>query len=219
MLKVVALLLFLGVAVNSKSCDLSNHIRKNKPWKVDPPKNIYGNVTVEQSIVRTWSTYDPEEAINEQINRELFAQYTYMSMAAHFSRDDNFLPGFAKFFKEAAEEEHKHAMMFMEYQNKRGGRVKLQPISQPCNDQWGNGLKAMEEALKLEKVIYRSLRDVHKTATDNDDPQMTDFIEANFLGEQIDSIKLLGNYIGTLKRIGGGLGEYQFDKTTLGGGK
>jgi len=142
-----------------------------------------------------------------------------MSMAAHFSRDDNFLPGFAKFFREAAEEEHKHAMMFMDYQNKRGGRVKLQPIRQPCNDQWGNGLMAMTEALELEKIIYRSLLDVHTAAEEAKDPQMVDFIESNFLGEQVDSIKQLGNYIGTLSRVGEGLGEFQFDKVTLGGGK
>ena len=48
---------------------------------------------------------------------------------------------------------------------------------------------------------------------------MMDFLESNFLNEQIDSIKQLGNYIGTLKRLGKGLGEYQFDKLTLGGGK
>lgn len=48
---------------------------------------------------------------------------------------------------------------------------------------------------------------------------MLDFIESNFLGEQIDSIKQLGNYIGTLKRVGEGLGEFQFDKVTLGGEK
>jgi ferritin heavy chain len=44
-----------------------------------------------------------------------------------------------------------------------------------------------------------------------------DFIEGNFLNQQIESIKILSTYINTLKRVGEGLGEYEFDKTTLGG--
>lgn len=221
----ILLVSFLVAVVNSKSCKLSEHIvKKEHKWKIDPPQNIYGNQSVDESHIRTWKeTKDSktklEESINQQVNRELFAQYTYMSMAAHFSRDDNYLPGFAKFFRESAEEEHKHAMLFMEYQNKRGGRVKLNAIRHPCRDQWGNGLTAMKEALLLEKTIYQSLLDVHKVADDAKDPQMMDFLESNFLGEQIDAIKQLGNYIGTLSRLGDGLGEYQFDKVTLGGGK
>jgi ferritin len=35
------------------------------------------------------------------------------------------LPGFAEFFKNASEEEREHAHLLMDYQNKRGGRVKL----------------------------------------------------------------------------------------------
>lgn len=44
---------------------------------------------------------------------------------------------------------------------------------------------------------------------------MADFLE-HFLEEQVDSIKMLGEYVTTLKRVGPGLGEYMFDKETLG---
>lgn len=217
---VATVVLFLVVAAKEKKdekCNLADYIRSKEKWKIDPPQNIYGNETVSRSIAWTFKNSSLEEAINEQINRELFAHYTYLSMAAHFSRDDNYLPGFVKFFKEAAEEEHKHAMMFMEYQNKRGGRVKLHAIREPCADQWGNGLLALKTALKLEKKIYRSLLDMHDVAEKVHDHQMMDYIEANFLNEQIDSINLLGRHIGSLQRLGDGLGEYQFDKLTLGG--
>lgn len=225
---VAAVFLFLVVAVNSKTkegekCSIADHIQERKetePWTINPHQNIYGNGTAEPriSIVSTWGNNSAlEAAINEQINRELFAHYTYLSMAVHFGRDDNYLPGFAKFFREAAEEEHKHAMMFMDYQNKRGGRVKLHPIKEPCEDEWGNGLMAMKKALKLERIIYTCLINVHNVAENLHDHQMTDYIEANFLNEQIDSINLLGRHIGSLQRLGNGVGEYQFDKLTLGG--
>lgn len=42
-----------------------------------------------------------------------------------------------------------------------------------------------------------------------------DFIEENFLEEQVESIKQFAEYVTNLKRVGEGLGEYQFDKLTL----
>lgn len=53
---------------------------------------------------------------------------------------------------------------------------------------------------------------------------MQDFLESEYLGEQVESIKELSNYVNTLTRLHGpdganyALGEYQFDKVTLGGG-
>ena len=46
----------------------------------------------------------------------------------YFDRDDVALPGFAKYFKDASDEEREHAEKFMKYQNKRGGRIVLQDI-------------------------------------------------------------------------------------------
>ena len=42
--------------------------------------------------------------------------------------------------------------------------------------------------------------------------QMTDFIEGEYLQEQVRSIKEIGDHITNLKRVGSGLGEYMFDK-------
>lgn len=45
--------------------------------------------------------------------------------------------------------------------------------------------------------------------------QMMDFLEEEFLKEQVVSIKQFSNFVASLKRVGPGLGEYQFDKLTL----
>ena len=42
-----------------------------------------------------------------------------------------------------------------------------------------------------------------------------DFIEGNFLEEQVESIKQFSDFVTNLVRVGPGLGEYQFDKLTL----
>lgn len=43
---------------------------------------------------------------------------------------------------------------------------------------------------------------------------MSDFIE-DYLNEQVESIKEISELVASLKRVGPGLGEYQFDKLTL----
>lgn len=158
---------------------------------------------------------EAEAGINKQINLELYASYVYQSMAFYFDRDDVALKGFHKFFKKQSEEEREHAEKLMKYQNKRGGRIVLQNIQKPDRDEWGTGLEAMQAALQLEKNVNQSLLDLHKVATTHDDPQMCDFIEENYLEEQVKSIKEISEFITNLKRVGPGLGEYMFDKETL----
>ena len=125
------------------------------------------------------------------------------------------LPGFHKYFKKASDEELEHAEKMMKYQNKRGGRIVLQDVKKPEKDDWGTGLDSMEAALALEKHVNQSLLDLHKVADSHGDAQMMDFIESEYLEEQVDGIKELGNHVTNLKRVGPGLGEYQFDKETL----
>jgi len=169
------------------------------------------------SAVRQNYHEDCEAGINKQINMELYASYVYQSMAFFFDRDDVALPGFAKFFKESSAEEREHAEKFMKFQNQRGGRIVLQNIVKPEKDEWGSGLEALQAALALERSVNQSLLDLHKTADGHTDPQMCDFIENEYLTEQVESIKKISDYITQLKRCGSaGLGEYIFDKETLG---
>jgi len=155
---------------------------------------------------------ESEAGINRQINMELYASYCYQSMAFYFDRDDVALPGFAKFFRNSSNEEREHAEKLMSFQNKRGGRIVLQDIKKPDRDEWGCGLDAMQVAMGLEKSVNQSLLDLHKVADSHGDAQMTDFLEGEFLKEQVEAIKELGDKISNLKRVGAGLGEYMFDK-------
>ncbi|XP_022294039.1 soma ferritin-like [Crassostrea virginica] len=155
---------------------------------------------------------ESEAGINRQINMELYASYTYQSMALYFDRDDVALPGFSKFFKNSSDEEREHAEKLMKYQNKRGGRIVLQDIKKPDRDEWGTGLDAMQVALQLEKTVNQSLLDLHKVADSHQDAQMCDFIESEYLEEQVNAIKEISDHVTQLKRVGTGLGEYMYDK-------
>lgn len=167
------------------------------------------------SQVRQNYHQESEDGVNKQINLELYAMYTYLSMSYYFERDDVALNGFAKYFRKASKEELEHAEKFMKFQNDRGGRIILQNIKRPAKDEWGCGLDAMQAAMELEKTVNQALLDLHKVADKHSDFMMSDFIEGNFLHEQVSAIKELGDHITNLKRVGPGHGEYHFDKETL----
>jgi len=154
-----------------------------------------------------------EAAINKQINMELYASYVYMSMAYHYERYDVALYGYAKFMKEQSAEEREHAMKLMKYQNQRGGRILLGTINPPECQEWQGALTGLEAALELEKKVNKSLLDLHKLADGHSDPHLTDFIEGEFLTEQVESIKQLADMVTRLRNSGStGLGEHILDK-------
>ncbi|KAI8564292.1 hypothetical protein RHMOL_Rhmol03G0169700 [Rhododendron molle] len=171
------------------------------------------------SLARHKYSDDCEAAINEQINVEYNVSYVYHAMYAYFDRDNIAHKGLAKFFKESSEEEREHAEKFMEYQNKRGGKVKLQSILMPPSEfdhaEKGDALYAMELALSLEKLTNEKLLTLHAVATRNNDVQLADFVESEFLAEQVEAIKKMSEYVAQLRRVGQGHGVWHFDKMLL----
>ncbi|KAK7872502.1 hypothetical protein R5R35_014290 [Gryllus longicercus] len=153
-----------------------------------------------------------EDGINRQINMELYASYVYLSMAYYFDRDDIALPGLHSYFKKASNEEREHAMKLMLYLNKRGGRIVLTSINAPERNEWGTAEDAMMAALDLEKKVNHSLLKLHKIATIHEDANLCDFLEAEYLQEQVDSIKEIANHLTNIRRVGEGLGIFMFDK-------
>ena len=75
----------------------------------------------------------------------------------------------------------------------------------------------MKCVLHLEKSVNQSLLELHKLATDRNDPHLCDFIGTHYLNEQVKSIKELGDHVSNLcKCPGSGTAEGHFDKCILG---
>lgn len=112
-----------------------------------------------------------EEAINKQINAEMFSSYLYLSMAAYF--DSVNLTGFAHWFKKQAGEENEHAVKFYNFVYERGGKVTLEAIAAPKTE-FKSALEIAEETYKHElkvtdlihKLVYLA-RDEKDLATEN----------------------------------------------------
>lgn len=100
--------------------------------------------------------------------------------------------------------------------SKRGGRVHFFPITEPPHQDWKSALNILEVTLQMEKDVNQSLLNLHRIAEENDDPALEDFLESEYLAEQVDDIKKCADYITELRRCGGeGLGLYLFDRKFL----
>ncbi len=155
-----------------------------------------------------------EDFLNKQINLELYAFHVYLELWSYFSREDIALKNVADYFKKASDEEKIHATKLIEYNIKRGGRYESHPINNLI-DPPSCLLNAFEKALELEKNVNQHLLDLHNQAEIDNDNQLCDYIEGEFLKEQIEAEKELSDYITNIKRCGDGLGEFIFDKELL----
>ena len=69
-----------------------------------------------------------QDALNAQINAELWSAYLYLSMSLHFQAEGR--AGVANWFAIQFKEEQAHAQILMNYVNQRGGRVILLRLTQ-----------------------------------------------------------------------------------------
>merc|ERR1711970_171323 len=161
--------------------------------------------------------YETEDYINKQINMELAAANDYLSMSAYFARSDVALPGFAAWFRNCSNEEREHADKLIDYQNLRGGTVKLGVIRKPSRINWGSALEALKACLHLEKKVNASILKLVEIAEDLGDGQLVGFCEC-FLNEQVESIKEISDLITKLKRVGPNIGVHMIDKELQAGG-
>ena len=139
-----------------------------------------------------------QDAINEQINAELYSSYMYLSMAAYY--DSISLSGFGNWMRCQAQEELAHAMKFFSFVGGRGGRVALQAIAGPPT-QWDSPLEVAEAVYSHEvKVtgLINKLVDLARAESDH----ATDAMLTWFVNEQVEEEASAGEIVQKLKLIG-----------------
>ena len=98
-----------------------------------------------------------EQALNDQVNAELYSAYLYLSMVAYFESKN--LPGFAQWMRVQTQEEISHAMKIFDFINERGGRALLAAIDQP-DAEWKSPLAAFEAAYAHEQLVTGRINDL-----------------------------------------------------------
>merc|ERR1712055_18784 len=171
----------------------------------------YSTKMAQQSEIRQNYHKECEALVNKQINIEFCASHVFNSMSCYFTRADQALPGFARFFRKFSTEERKHGAALMEYQAKRGGKVVLQDITKPSKVEWGTVLEAITAVLELEKTVTHSLQELETKAMDRKDFHLAAFIQ-RIHGEKVEIVKEIGHWITKIKRAGLGYGLCVLDR-------
>lgn len=122
------------------------------------------------------------DAINAQINAELYSAYLYMSMQTYFA--DSGMPGAANWVRIQALEEMTHAEKFSNYVQERGGRVLLTKIDAP-QTQWDSPLAVFKAVLEHEQKVTALINNLMDIAIAEKDHAAAMFLQW-FVGEQVE---------------------------------
>ena len=139
-----------------------------------------------------------EEALNAQINAELYSAYIYLSMSAYFEAQD--LPGMAVWMRSQNDEEVAHAMKIFTYVVDRGGRISLAAIDAPQTE-WESPLAVFENAYKHEQHVTGLIHNLVKQAIEENDYATKNMLDW-FVDEQVEEEASAAAIVSKLKMIG-----------------
>lgn len=150
-----------------------------------------------------------QEALNYQLNRELYSSYLYLSMSAYFQSID--MKGFAHWMRVQTQEELAHAMKFYDYLVQRKGRVTLSSIEDPPLE-WGSPMEAFEHVYEHEQKVTGLINDLVDLAISEQDHTTNNFLQW-FVTEQVEEEESASEVVEKLKLVGDATeGLFMLDK-------
>jgi ferritin len=138
-----------------------------------------------------------QDAINDQINKELYSSYLYLSMAAYFENKN--LPGFAHWMRIQEGEERGHAMKFYDFMIDRSAHVLLAPIAAPESD-WKSSLDLFKQVAQHEAAVTASINALYELALKEKDYPAQVMLQW-FITEQVEEEKNAGEIVQQLELI------------------
>ncbi len=138
-----------------------------------------------------------QDAINDQINKELYSSYLYLSMAAYF--ESNNLPGFAKWMQVQEGEERGHAMKLYRFLVDRGGRVMLKAIAAP-EVEWKSSMELFKQVADHEAKVTASINSLYELALKEKDYAAQMALQW-FITEQVEEEKNAADIVQQLELI------------------
>jgi len=139
-----------------------------------------------------------QEALNKQLNAEIYSAYLYLSMSAYFQSVN--LDGFANWMRVQWQEELAHAMKFYDYVNERGGRVILRPVEAPPSE-WDSALAVFEDTYRHEQKVTGMINKLVDLAVEARDHATNNFLQW-FVSEQVEEEASADEVVQKLKLVG-----------------
>lgn len=149
------------------------------------------------------------EAINAQINAELWSAYLYLAMS--LDAETKGYKGVANWFFVQFKEEQDHARIFMNYLNSVDAKVTLLPIEEvPAT--WNSVLDMFKQTLEHEKKVTSLINNLAAIANED-----RDFASINrlvwFIDEQVEEEENARDMITAVEAVEGNkYGMYMLDK-------
>jgi ferritin len=123
-----------------------------------------------------------QDALNEQVNAELYSAYMYLSMATYFESAN--LSGFANWMNIQTQEEVSHTMKIYKFIEERMGRVILKAIDGPPTE-WDSPLAAFEAVFAHEQKVTGLINGLVDLAIKENDHATRGFLQW-FVDEQVE---------------------------------
>ena len=150
-----------------------------------------------------------QDALNDQINKEMYSEYYYLSMASYFNSIG--LNGFENFFLVQVEEERFHSMKMYNFLTEKGGRVILKAINEP-EAEFKSALEVFKLAYEHEKYVSKCINELMDIAIDLKEHSAKSFLNW-FVDEQVEEEATMDSILNKLKLINGdGMGLLMLDK-------
>ena len=150
-----------------------------------------------------------EDALNAQINAEMWSAYLYLSMSLDF--DHKGRKGFANWFRVQFQEEQAHALALMDYVHARNGRVVLEPIA-GVPDTWEDARAAFTATLEHERKVTLMIHSIYAMAEAEQDFATRQKLNT-FIAEQVEEEETVTQILDDLTLINGdGTGLLQLDR-------
>ncbi|MFT5701938.1 MAG: ferritin [Desulforhopalus sp.] len=137
-------------------------------------------------------------ALNNQINKEMYSAYLYMSMSAYSNKIG--YKGFANWFMVQYHEEMFHAMKLYEYVQRQGEDVNLESLATPPGS-FESPLDMFTQTLTHEQYITQSINDLMDLAQSLKDHATKIFLEW-YVTEQVEEEENDNDIIQQLNLIG-----------------
>ena len=138
-----------------------------------------------------------EEALNKQVNAELYSAYLYLSMESYFKSLN--LNGFANWMRVQTQEEVAHAMKIYDFVNERGGRIILKAIEGP-ETEWDSPLAVFEAVYVHEQKVTGLINDLVDLAIKEKDHATNTFLQW-FVNEQVEEESSADEVVQQLKMM------------------
>lgn len=138
------------------------------------------------------------DALNDQIRKEVYSSYLYLSMAAQFASMN--LNGFAHWMRIQTGEETKHAMKIYDHVNARNGRVILQQIDAPPSS-WKSAKEMFQDAYQHEQKVTESIDKIVELARAEKDYATDAFLQW-FVNEQVEEEASTNEILQKLQQMG-----------------